>query len=122
MTQKPFGRRVHEPSRSPPSAPPRVHVSRVVDAIDARSISQASLARSETGPTSDDELRDWKRARRQSYQLPWRQLSLMASLCFGVASLVLPDTVSDTLDWTLYSLMVTSFVAGVRRRREASNE
>jgi hypothetical protein len=121
MTEKPFGRRVNFELRpSHPSAVPRAYVSRAAQVIDAPSINQTSLALGETGSTSDDELRDWKRARRQSYQVPWRQLSLMASLCFGVAAFVLPDTVSDELDWLLYGLMVAGFVAGIRRRRRST--
>jgi hypothetical protein len=119
MTEKSFGRRATfelRPLR--PSPAPRAFVSRAAEAIDTRSIGQASLAQSEIVSTSDDELCDWKQARRQGYQVPWRQLSLMASLCFGAATFVLPDTVSDTLDWLLYCLMAASFVAGIRRRRE----
>ena len=121
MTDKPFGRRVKvdlRPSR--PSAAPRAFVSRAAELIDTTSISQTSLPLNAIGSTSDDGLRDWKRARRQSYRVPWRQLSLMASLCFGVAAFVLPDRVSDTLDWLLYGLMVASFVAGIRRRRQST--
>jgi hypothetical protein len=66
-------------------------------------------------PTSDDDLREWKRAR-QGFAMPWRQLSLMATLCFGVASLVLPDSVNDNVEWLLYALAAVSFYAGIRKR------
>ena len=33
----------------------------------------------------DDELQEWKRSRKGGFKIPWRQLSLMASLCFGLA-------------------------------------
>jgi hypothetical protein len=89
----------------------------VARTVEAPSISPTPLPPSEVDSTNDDELRAWKRARRQSYQIPWRQLSLMASLCFGVAAFVLPASVSDSLDWLLYGLMIVSFVAGIRRRR-----
>ena len=36
--------------------------------------------------------------------MPWPQLSLMASLCFGIASFVLPDSVNDNVDWLLWGL------------------
>jgi hypothetical protein len=65
----------------------------------------------------DEELRQWKRARRQAYKIPWRQLILMASLCFGIAAFVLPDTISSTLDWLLYGMMAVGFYAGLRQRR-----
>jgi hypothetical protein len=40
----------------------------------------------------------------------------MASLCFGIASFVLPDSVSDELDWLLYGLMAMSMYVGLSRR------
>lgn len=54
----------------------------------------------------DAELREWKAQR--SFQIPWRQLSLMASVCFGIASLVLPDSVNANVDWVLYGLSAMS--------------
>jgi hypothetical protein len=41
----------------------------------------------------------------------------MASLCFGLASFVLPDKTNDVVNWLLYGLMAISFVAGISRRR-----
>jgi hypothetical protein len=67
----------------------------------------------------DDELAEWKAARKSAFKLPWRQLSLMASLCFGLASFVLPDTVNDAVNWVLYALMGISFVVGVTGRKKA---
>jgi hypothetical protein len=40
----------------------------------------------------------------------------MASVSFGIASLVLPDSVSDTLDWVLYALMAATAYAGLQQR------
>lgn len=65
----------------------------------------------------DPELEAWKRGRNGGWQMPWRQLSLMASLCFGIASFVLPDDVNGTVNWLLYGLMATSFIAGIRKKR-----
>lgn len=48
--------------------------------------------------------------------MPWRQLALMASLCFGIASFVLPESISDELDWLLYSLMAISAYVGFSKR------
>jgi hypothetical protein len=67
-------------------------------------------------PPIDDEFGEWKKARKRHSGLPWRQLALMASVSFGIASLVLPDSVSDTLDWVLYALMAASAYAGLSRR------
>jgi hypothetical protein len=60
----------------------------------------------------DHELEEWKQARKQQSRIPWPQLYLMASLCFGTASLVLPDSINDNLDWLLYGLMAASGYAG----------
>jgi hypothetical protein len=75
------------------------------------------LAASPDWSSVDPELEDWKRTR-QPFAFPWRQVFLMASLCFGVASFVLPDTVNDMVDWLLYALAAMSFYAGLRRKRE----
>jgi hypothetical protein len=64
----------------------------------------------------DEELRQWRRTRRQAYKIPWRQLTLMASLCFGIAAFVLPETISSGLDWLLYGMMAAGFYAGLRAR------
>jgi len=66
----------------------------------------------------EDELREWKRNRTSGFQIPWRQISLMATLCFGIASFVLPDSTNEAVNWLLYALMAISFVAGISRRRK----
>ncbi len=71
-------------------------------------------------PSVDDELREWKASRKTSFRLPWRQLSLMASLCFGIASFVLPESVNDMVNWLLYGLMAISFYVGVTGRKKKS--
>jgi hypothetical protein len=60
----------------------------------------------EPSPDIDAELREWKAQR--SFQIPWRQLSLMASVCFGLASFVLPDSVNANVDYALYGLSAMS--------------
>jgi len=67
----------------------------------------------------DDDLQEWKQARKQRFKIPWRQLSLMASLCFGIASFVLPDSINENLDWLLYGLMAVTLYTGLRRRARA---
>lgn len=64
-------------------------------------------------PPSDveRELAEWKRAR--GVRVPWRQISLIASLSFGIAYFVLPDSVNDAVGWVLLALSVASFVNGV---------
>ncbi|HSC18864.1 MAG TPA: hypothetical protein VLC74_08120 [Rhizomicrobium sp.] len=64
----------------------------------------------------DEELRAWKEQR--AFVIPWKQLSLMASICFGLASFVLPDSVGDVVDWLLYVLSAVSFYLWFSGRRE----
>lgn len=40
----------------------------------------------------------------------------MASLCFGVAALALPDSVNEAAQWLLYLLAAASLVSGFIRR------
>lgn len=65
----------------------------------------------------DDELREWKLARKSNFEIPWRPLSILASLFFGLASFALPDSVNDLVQWPLYALAAASLYAGFRRRR-----
>jgi hypothetical protein len=65
----------------------------------------------------DDDSRDYRVTRKQNFQMLWRPLSLMATLCFGIASFVLPDSVNDTVQWLLYALAAASLYAGIRNRR-----
>ncbi len=73
----------------------------------------------EVEPSPDEELQAWKAERRRERlsRIPWRQLSLMAGLCFGIAGFVLPDSVNDSVQWLLYALMAASLIAGIARRR-----
>jgi hypothetical protein len=121
MKQQPFGRReTHRPisvavttpavNRNEPNSRgvgALEHVGFESDAIEARSL--------------EDELREWKQARRRNFRLPWRQISFMASACFGVGSLVLPDTVNRTIQWLLLALGAFSLIAGFSARRKPLN-
>jgi hypothetical protein len=114
-TQRTFGRRTAPRPQALPIKPPApIERSNKPDA-----------GHTPTAPNSlppeersiDDELREWKRARRRAFKIPWRQLSLMAGLCFGIASFVLPDSVNDGFQWLLYAFMAASFYAGLRKRK-----
>jgi hypothetical protein len=67
---------------------------------------------------ADPELEAWKRARGSKFRMPWSQLSLMASLCFGIASFVLPDSVNENVDWLLWGLTAMCAVAWFTNRRK----
>lgn len=63
----------------------------------------------------DEELLAWKAQR--GLKLPWKQLYLMASVCFGIASFVLPDDVNQGVNWLLYGLAAMSLYAWYTGRR-----
>jgi len=122
MKQPSFGR------RTPPPSIPRV-ISQAVakpvlrrgglhtDRADPVGPSKADL---ELAPdrSVDDELSEWKSARRKNYRLPWRQVYLMASICFGIGYLVLPDSVNHVVQWLLLALGILSFVSSISSRRK----
>jgi len=95
-----------EPPRAGPSGSPRI------DDV---------IAPAETAPpiSVDQELKAWRAARREQkpFRFPWRQLSLMASLCFGIASFVLPESVNETVGWVLDGLALAAFAAWLGGRR-----
>jgi hypothetical protein len=76
------------------------------------------LSKESEFPSIDDELRQWKLARKRNFEIPWRPLSLMATLCFGIGSFALPDSVNDNVQWLLYALAAASLYAGFRKRRQ----
>jgi hypothetical protein len=62
-----------------------------------------------------DELKAWKKTRGPSPYL--KPLSLMASLCFGIASVALPAQINAWVQYPLYALSAASLYAGFRRKR-----
>jgi len=116
-----FGRRLNSQS-APLSAQSPVEITIPKTTIECSNLQPAQhLASSNVSdePSVDDELREWKRSRWGGFKIPWRQLSLMASLCFGIASFVLPDSVNNDVQWLLFALMAASIYAGIAKRREA---
>jgi hypothetical protein len=104
---KPFGRRVV--FHSPPGhavARPRV----------AAPAPAPPLPAAKPAAPVDPEFEQWKSARRRNFKLPWRQLSFLATVFFGIASLVLSDSMNDNVQWVLYALMAASFSAGIAGR------
>lgn len=121
LSPKPFGRRVnlqHEASRTTISVesaarPEKAKLAEVAN----RPASPIPL---ETGPpTLYDDLPAWKQNRKRGFSLPWRPLLLMASLCFGIASFVLPDTVNNAAQWLLWALTFASLIAWTNRPNRA---
>lgn len=129
MVERTFGKRVGSglpDARTKSPAPSRA--ARVSESEPPRADASAlpSPPKTNRRPSpEDDELKQWKDARKRErpFKLPWRQLSLMASLSFGIASFVLPASVNDTVGWLLDLLAVAAFLAwldGRRRRRHDS--
>jgi hypothetical protein len=109
--RQPFGRRSGMASR-PATRPAPVAATALPDPAEVPASFDAGWT------DQDDELEKWKRTRK--WQVPWRQISLTASLCFGVASLVLPGSVNTALQWPLYALAAASFYFGMRKRQGRS--
>jgi hypothetical protein len=108
---RPFGR------RTPVAAPSQLE-RRAVSPMPAAPSEEAAIPSVEpagavSAPALDEELRAWQRERLKGLpaRLPLRQLSLMASLSFGVASFVLPDSINDDASWFLYILTGASAIA-----------
>jgi hypothetical protein len=105
MAQTSFGRRA---AAKPPQAPPPVMTkfTRQGD-IPPRAQPATDMV--------DDELRQWKKAR--GFTFPLKPIALMASLCFGIGSFVLPAEVNDWAQWPLYALSAASLYVGFHRRK-----
>ena len=112
-SRRTFGRRA-VPQAPAPCAMPQAP-GRAAEPIPSSLPPDVSLA------SIDDEIAAWKAARGSVIPFPWRQLSLMAGLCFGIASFVLPATVNDAVQWPLYALTAISLYVGLRKRKNKSN-
>lgn len=129
---KPFGRRgdplrqtygsmqaVEALAQSPGIESPRLDLPRLdLPRLESRKTVAGPLLPPEKSETLslEDELRQWKRTRRQNFKIPWRPLSLMASMSFGIAAFVLPESVNDAVQWPLFALSAVSLYAWFRRR------
>jgi hypothetical protein len=120
MKQQPFGRRT---GQAPTSIGGDRHPANET-AFSKELVEQPQLISIVHAPDAhedqsvDDELREWKRTRRKFTRLPWRQISFTASICFGVGSFVLPDSVNHTIQWLLLALGAASLVAGFSSRHQ----
>ena len=115
MEQKAFGRRAPQPAFSgiikTPAGSGGLFSERAEPPEQARIAFESAEDRA-----VDDELREWKKARRKNIRLPWRQISFVASICFGVGSLVLPASVNALVEWPLMGLAAASLIAGFSMR------
>ena len=106
-----FGRRpVLQPAVIPAASPPPA----------AEPIQSALFEPDLALPSVEDEIAAWKAARGSVVPFPWRQLSLIAGLCFGIASFVLPAALNDALQWPLYALTAASLYVGLNKRKTRS--
>jgi hypothetical protein len=114
-----FGRRINsqagcapQSALARPTATPNV-------AVDAPPPSAVPME----GPSPDAELQAWKQARGSGFKVPWSQLALMASLCFSIASFVLPDSVNSSVNWLLWGLSgMSAFVWFSNRAKKKLRE
>lgn len=128
ISQKSFGRRTSsqlqpvraEPKRDVP-APHAISafaetpsVATVFADTSAREL--ARLHKEIISPSAHDEWREREQPVKRKFKMPWRQVVLTASLCFGIGALVLPDTINDDLSWLLYGLMAISGYVGFSNR------
>jgi hypothetical protein len=118
-----FGRRYESPRLPHPAKNSiRAATGAIAEEIARLPIRWPSSPPTDKTPLLDDELQQWKKARAQNFKIPWRQMYLMASLCFGIASFVLPDSVNSDVQWLLYALMAASLYAGFAKSREAKDK
>lgn len=108
----------HRMKSAPASRAPAAHDAAFEDALaDAYESDPVSPPAARTDPV-DAELEEWKRGRKKLPLFAWRPLYFMASICFGLASFVLPDSINNVVQWPLYALAAMSFIVGMKMRRE----
>ena len=119
-TTRPFGRKGQSRGQFPgQSRPPRMAAPAAVSRADLppQIGPEPVSAPAQPAPAEiDEELLAWKQTRK--HQIPWGPLSLMASLCFGIASFELPDNVNGVANLLLYALSAMSLWVWFSKRRE----
>jgi len=111
-----FGRRVSP--QAFPAPPRRAPVQSIQASQPVGAEVGAPTGMPDDHPSLDAELSAWKQKRGSQFRMPWSQLSLMASLCFGIASFVLPDSVNSNVDWLLWGLTIISAWVWYSNRRK----
>jgi hypothetical protein len=122
MKKQPFGKRTFQ------TAPSRMVIKPVLSGCESNSERANPLRRQDSDSNTanvlslEDELSEWKRKRRHNYRPPWRQISFMASACFGIGYFVLPDSVNEAVQWLLLGLMIASFASGFSSRHKSTKD
>jgi hypothetical protein len=117
--RQPFGRRITPQPQ--PAVPVRAEPAALRVVAPAVVEQPSPFPVEEPAPSSvDQEVQAWKAARGSKFKIPWRQVYLMASLCFGVASFVLPDSMNDNVDYLLWGLCAMSAYAWYTGRKKKS--
>lgn len=116
VKQEPFGKRNLQPVLSSTLAGPRIGREESGPGPSAQGKHPDISFNAQEIRKLDDELSEWKKGRRRNYRLPWRQISLMASVSFGIAYFVLPDSVNQSVQWLLLALAILSFISTFSRR------
>ncbi len=110
-----FGRRPQREQQRPEVALAQVgSVSSVEDATQPLNLLPPP---SEKAVDVDRELEEWKAARKRhkrSFREPWRTLSIVCTLGFGLSSWLLPDSVADIAQLVTGGLGAASLFAGLR--------
>ena len=68
-------------------------------------------------PDVDREVREWNAARKQQrrqFREPWRTLSIVTTVGFGISFWLLPDSVANVVQYITGALALASFFAGLR--------
>jgi len=115
-----FGRRVSP--QALPASPRRAPVQPLQASQPVGAEVAAPTGMPDDQPSLDAELSAWKQERGSRFKMPWSQLSLMASLCFGIASLVLPDSVNSKVNWLLWGLTIMAAWVWYSNRRKKKKE
>jgi hypothetical protein len=116
-----FGRRPQREQQRPEVALAQVgSVSSVEDATQPLNLLPPP---SEKAVDVDRELEEWKAARKRhkrSFREPWRTLSIVCTLGFGLSSWLLPDSVADIAQLVTGGLGAASLFAGLRGKARIS--
>lgn len=123
QSAKPFGRRVNLQQEasglaaSAASAAPHKRAERA----EVTRAPAPPLPRGHQPAIPDDDIDEWKPNRKGIARSPWSgPLLLMASMCFGTASFVVPGELNDAVQYLLWALTAASLVVWYARRNESS--